>query len=685
MMRGALLFFLTLPLFAADLRPELEVTGRVEEISLAPDGGLWVATAMGNLYRSEDGGRTWAEANVPSRKITAEQFFGDDLDRVTFFDERRGMISGYIGEEQDRVLLTADGGETWTPAQLPVSGFWAYDAQATADGHAWLVGSDGSVLRSDDYGRTWRALTLPFDEEERTSSVHFASPENGVAGTLFSGDIAVTRNGGRTWQRLTAKNTNETRRGCGKDPDKRVARLRIVDGRVISRQCGGVWATTLDAPRVWTRLAAGGKPLVDFDARGSAIVGVNESGALYQLDFQTDPRALGMQLPQLPLSISASGNHIAAIDPTLKVTVFDGEAWFSSRMFGKGVATSWPIRIADRDPNDVLWGISSFFLYRSTDGAKTWERIAELPAAAEHLHIQGDGNVLLADGHGWVGRWETEAGRLAPAPVLNGLDVVGSFRRTDLWLLYGGRQYDTAGRVEVAQTFFSGQFAGSVDYGFVAASADGGRTWSVIDRWQDEGPQAAFLSDANLLTLTSWLGGIRQGTVTTKPPAAAMTTLLSGKQKKAVPYAQRVSLLDLLEYPRGVISGWTHHVGIRTYRTADGGQTWKLTEESPRAAILRLFDGTWLGIARPSALQRWTGKGWEAAGTLPDETRMMRTDSQGSLLVRLEDGTVEVYEPAKGVFHPVTVKAASHARMDHPGRCTGPECTPLPAATSVSQ
>src|SRR5688500_4312171 len=118
------------------------------------------------MYRSDDGGRTWAEVKLPSIKAPDLSWGGDHLDQVTFFDATRGMISGHIGENPTRILLTADGGATWKAAPLPIEGlFWVYDVQATADGHAWLAGSSGDVLASDDYGQTWRVLAKPFSDE----------------------------------------------------------------------------------------------------------------------------------------------------------------------------------------------------------------------------------------------------------------------------------------------------------------------------------------------------------------------------------------------------------------------------------------------------------------------------------------------------------------------------------------
>lgn len=646
----AVLLLVASSLAARDLRPEVEVRGRVNEIGLSPAGSLWVLSAVGDAYRSEDGGRSWAEAAVPSRKIDPEKevFPGDHLDRITFFDARRAMISGYIGKGTDEIFRTDDGGATWTKVTLP-DGLWVYDAQATSDGHAWIVGSEGEVLRSDDYGRTWRALARPFGESERTLSVWFTSTDTGVVSSLFDGTVAVTNDGGATWTPFTAANRELVVKPCGQEqPDLRITKVRMNADRVIVAQCGGVFSAPLAEPRSWSRVTAGGSPVVDFElGENGGLIAATADSHVYEIARNLTLRTLGKPLANPPVDVAAAGKRIALIDGTLKIASHDGEAWVSSRMFGKGTATSWPIRFADRGAEDVLWGATEYFLYRSADAGRTWDRIAELPSMAEGLALQDDGNVLLWDRHGWVGRWDTAAGKFTDVPVLNGLDVVGSFRRRDLWLLFGGRQYQTGGRVEVAQTFFSGQFRGSVEYGWVAASADGGRSWRVIDKWADEGPQALFLSDDNRLTLVSWLCGIRQGAITLAPLKAGMTTVLSGDDREKTPYVQQTIVFDLLDPHNGYLLGWIHHIGNRLYRTRDGGRTWKEVDPGayPRVTLHRLFDGTWLGLAPGRAIERWNGKRFERMMPVGEDLRSVTVDSRGSLLIRLKDDTFRVIEP----------------------------------------
>lgn len=66
-----------------------------------------------------------------------------------------------------RIYVTFDSGTTWTPAASPPEGSLpplrgvSVLRGARADGLAWAVGDRGTILRSDDGGRTWSRETSP--------------------------------------------------------------------------------------------------------------------------------------------------------------------------------------------------------------------------------------------------------------------------------------------------------------------------------------------------------------------------------------------------------------------------------------------------------------------------------------------------------------------------------------------
>jgi len=101
------------------------------------------------VFRSTDGGETWETAYYsPS---------GSTLYDVAFGDSDRGLAVG----TQDRLLITDDGGETWTPSQIPGVDPAQQLLAVTGTGPlGFVVGSlYGEMFRTTDGGESWETVT----------------------------------------------------------------------------------------------------------------------------------------------------------------------------------------------------------------------------------------------------------------------------------------------------------------------------------------------------------------------------------------------------------------------------------------------------------------------------------------------------------------------------------------------
>jgi photosystem II stability/assembly factor-like uncharacterized protein len=627
----------TLP--APDLRPELKVDGRVDSIEVAPTGGIWFGTATGHVYVSRDWNRTWKEVSVPVRQWSHATISYDNISQIRFFDADRAVISGYLGDSQNLIYRTADGGATWSPVTIP-SSLWVYDLSTTPTGLGWLVGSDGSLLYSDDYGVSWKSLRPPFDQASRSESVHFVSRLLGIVGS-HHGSLKLTEDGGKSWRRLRSPiETKAT--SCDYTG---VRRVRIQGERVIVQQCESTFVRNLHGRAAWQPLKVEGKDVVSFELTSDDMVAVDSS--LEVVRFSPDLRVTrtGFRLEGYPLDITAGAGRVVFLDANLKLAVLNGDQWESSRMFGTAGSRRWPIDARDRGPDGNFWGISRFFLYKSADAGATWERQAEVPQPVEGVAMQDSGDVLVWNRHGFAARWVVAEHTLVPVAGLDGLDIVGLFRRGRLWAVYGGMQYQTTRRIEVARTYFSGQFSGSADHGFVAASTDGGQSWRVVDEWKEEGVQALFLGEDNTLTLLSWLGAIRRGRLTydnNGQPTAALETILPATQETLdrVPYVEDAHVLYFPQGEQGWVKGWTHHLDDSLYYTSDGGRTWAKKDLAllQPERILRLQNGSWIGFVPPRTIDLWKDGSFASFRNFDRDIEWSFIDATGSLVLELEGG-----------------------------------------------
>lgn len=223
-----------------------------------------VAATAGRIWRTTDGGRSWS-LRYEARDTTVF------LDAIAFADSRFGITLGDPMGGRFLVLVTQDGGASWSEAPLgqrpqAVSGEAAFAASGTslvfADGRfAWL-GTGGAmtrVYRSENRGQDWTAVAPGMLAVEGTGgifSVAFADSLNGVA---VGGDYqqpdsvrlnaATTSDGGRTWL-VSAQPPRGYRSGVAlhRDGDRLTALAVGTNGSDISRDGGRTWSPLDSTP-----------------------------------------------------------------------------------------------------------------------------------------------------------------------------------------------------------------------------------------------------------------------------------------------------------------------------------------------------------------------------------------------------------------------------------------------------
>lgn len=146
------------------------------------------------IYRTDDGGMSWTLGFLMDH---AEGF----LDCLDFWDESRGFAYGDSFDGTPYILLTEDGGTTWSragPEGLPAAGqgeggFAASGtcARAGEAGQGWIgTGAGGSarVLETLDHGRTWTAAEVPVATGSAAGVFTLAAADGRIAMAL-GGDL----------------------------------------------------------------------------------------------------------------------------------------------------------------------------------------------------------------------------------------------------------------------------------------------------------------------------------------------------------------------------------------------------------------------------------------------------------------------------------------------------------------
>lgn len=142
--------------------------------------------AFGYAMETRDGGRSW-------RKLSVAQ--GDQADRHLYHIFSGADSTIWITAEAGAVFRSADGGASFAALTLPYKGsIWG--GVGLRDGSLLVWGMRGHVLLSTDQGRSWRVVPSGTDQA-LTAGIQLADGELVLAG--LGGVVIRSRDGGHTF------------------------------------------------------------------------------------------------------------------------------------------------------------------------------------------------------------------------------------------------------------------------------------------------------------------------------------------------------------------------------------------------------------------------------------------------------------------------------------------------------
>ena len=537
----------------------------------------YAAGDFGTVLTTEDSGATWSGA---ATGVT------ESLDRISIVDQDSVVVSGGC-----IVRRSDDGGRTFVRLPWTASDARCGEGVVTPDFLAnetgYLLLEDGSILRTEDGGRTWaRRTAVPGTRAAggnfAPTDIAFTSPSDGIASTSQGRPLPDDRCGRVVDAGARRPGSDRGRplrhtHGCV-CPWEATACLRTEDGGA-TWAAAGARAGSLARSAAWTyftciattpsgqslmRTTDGGvtftsvspsstKLLAAAFAAGLRVVAAGDDGVtVVSDDAGTTWARLGERLPLTFTRIRAvSASLVFAVGPngTLARTSDGGRSWASL-----GVSTSEDV--VDVSFADAFVGYAvdaAGTVLRTENGGVSWQILNTGYSATPQAVLALDPRtVLLIGGRG----------------VLRSTDGGDTFSRV-------------RARIVAAARLFNVDRAGGRVFAYgsknIVASSDRGRTWKKVLR-----PRKALLASLDFVSArTGFVLGQDGQLFKTRNGGRRWSDLSGVGSDDATGMAFSSEARGYL-----TLSGFGEDSSGYVLRTTDGGRTWRpqlVSSETPRA------------------------------------------------------------------------------------------------------
>ena len=569
------------------------------------------------LNKSADGPATGTNAvseptSAPPSSTTPTVVTTIDLKAINFSDAIHGWVVGHHGT----ILATDDGGKTWV-AQISGTTAALRSVHFSDDSHGWAVGNQGAIVATADGGKNWTAQT------SRTRaglySVHFSDARHGwaVGGDLLldPGIILATVDGGKSWMKQVSGVLSDLGGVHFSDSSH---------GWAVGKE--GTIVATVDGGNTWTEQTSGTRARLnsvhfsdpnhgwavggDFLVPGGFVV--TSDGGKTWTKWVTGTH-LGLS------SVSFGDvNHGWAVGDrnTIFATDNGGKTW-TAQTSG---SWTWLNSVHFRDANHG-WAVGNRgTVYASADGGANWTAQATGTRAnlnsvyfsdARHGWSVGEGGTILATADGGA-NWKT---RTSGTQVdlsgvhfsdLNNGWAVGAGAGAILVTANGGETWTAQAsgtqRKLTSVHFSDGSRGWTVgDEGIILATENGGKTWTA----QTSGTRALLNSVRFTDASHGWVVG--NGTI--------LATINGGKTWTEQTSGTQIRLNSV--HFSDANHGWAAGESGAILATDNGGKTWTAQTSGtalPLSSIWTDVDGERLCAVGLSTIRNSSdgGKTWKS-------------------------------------------------------------------------
>jgi len=380
-----------------DRRAELHIEGRVNEISVSPDEKIWLVTATGNTYFTDNIDLNW-HYGKPLFESTNEFGVGDpNLSRISFFNKDTAIMTGYISfspkdSQKNGYYLTKDGGKTW--ALLDFGGdSWIYNTFFDKYGNVWMGGSSGDIYFSKDFGQHWETLNSPYDSSSRMNSIFMTNSLNGISGALDN-DIYITTDNWKSYKKIATPFDKKKYVNESDYSDDRIEKIVLWNNMIVVNQNGHIYYTASDKID-WQQFPV---KVFDFelDKDSKVLFAVTDS---LKISCFTTPTKFHLltdkKLLSFPIDMKVVNHSLFVVTGGYDVYKINESGLAHAIPYTTDKPIAEP-KIVKHGTN-LTWGANGKQIYLA-DNTKDWYRENVLDFDVEDLMLLNDSVAILWDG-----------------------------------------------------------------------------------------------------------------------------------------------------------------------------------------------------------------------------------------------------------------------------------------------
>jgi len=383
-----------------DRRAELDIEGRVNEISVSPNEKIWLVTAIGNTYFTNNIDSNWHYGQPLFEKTDDYSFNSPNLERISFFNNDTAILTGYISlnkkeSRQNGYYLTKDAGKTWK--LLDYGGdSWIYTIHTDKNGNAWMGGLQKELYYSNNFGQSWTTFKLPYKSSDRTYGINMSNSKSGIASSDHNEIITTEDN----WKSVSHIKTPLDQKKYQPDEsrgyvDDRISKILKWNNHIVVNQNGHIFYS--DASNIeWKSFPI---TIIDFeiDLDSKELFAVTDSLKIIAFSTPTTFQTLtDKRLSGFPIDIKVVNHSLFAVCNGYEVYKANKNGLTHSIPFTTDKKISEPSIV--KKFSKLTWGISGNQIYLAEDNQQNWYRENVLEFGVADFILLSDSVAILWDG-----------------------------------------------------------------------------------------------------------------------------------------------------------------------------------------------------------------------------------------------------------------------------------------------